>query len=75
MPAPKTKKKTEQESAPKKPLEPYVFKNIKVHEVNDETNQVNERTIIKLIGDDGVIIHCSVGCGYRLLRDLRDVLE
>jgi hypothetical protein len=73
MTPPKQKKDTVETSL-KKDLKPYVIKGIKVEEILDDSEEVNESTVVKLKADDGIIWNLSVGAAYRLERDLRDLL-
>lgn len=66
--------KTKEFAAKAKKKENFVVKNINVEEIVDESGEVNELTIIK-ISFEGILLHLSVGAAYRLLRDLRNVLE
>jgi hypothetical protein len=73
MTPPKQKKDTV-ETPIKKDLKPYVIKGIKVEEILDDSEEVNESSVVKLKADDGIIWNLSVGAAYRLERDLRDLL-
>ena len=66
--------KTKEFAAKAKKKENFIVKNINVEEIVDESGEVNELTIIK-ISFEGILLHLSVGAAYRLLRDLRNVLE
>jgi len=70
MTDPKNKKDTT-----KKPIKPYIIKKIEAVEILDESGEVNESTIVKLKADDGIIWNLSIGASYRLVRDLRDILD
>lgn len=69
-----SKQNKEPDSQSKKSLKPYVIKRVSVEEVLDNSEEVNESTIVKLKADDGIIWNLSVGAAYKLERDLRDLL-
>jgi len=52
----------------------FIVKDISVQEILDESGEVSELTIIKL-SFEGILIHLSVGAGFKLLRKLKDILE
>lgn len=66
--------KTKELALKTKKKQNFVVKEVKVEEILDETGEVNESTIIK-ISFEGILLHLSVSAAYRLLRDLRSVLE
>jgi hypothetical protein len=66
--------KTKEFALKAKKKQNFVVKEVMVEEIFDESGEVNESTIIK-ISFEGILLHLSVGAAYRLIRNLRDILD